>query len=100
MYEPADNAKVARILAEHKPDPETGISLEAFERIRLDTGADALVMGRMTPDWSAAMLTIIETDTGEPVLQAALKPHDKHRRTFTTADEVAAEVLHVLADRR
>ena len=100
MYEQADNAKVAAILKAYKPDPETGISLEAFERIRLDTGADAIAMGRMAPDWSGLRLDIVETETGEPVLRAALTPRGQHRRAFETPDEVAAEVLRVLADRR
>ena len=99
LYEPADGALVEKTLNAHKSDNESGLGLESLELLRHEAGADAIVMGRMLPDWSAATISIYETELGDPVLRGLLKPSGRHK-TFETPAEVAAEVLKVLADRR
>ena len=100
LYEPADPVALTRILVNHKPNQDSGMSLEALELIRLQTGADAIVLGRMTPDWSALLLTVVETELGEPVLHAVARPRNKKQAAFASADEVVQETLRILAGRR
>lgn len=100
LYETARREPIARELSEHKPDQDFGLSLEAYEMIRQQTGADGLLVGRMLPDWSAGTCVVYETELGDPVIRVLLKPRGKGRKRFETPDEVAAEVLRVLADRR
>lgn len=99
MYENADAAAVAKILARVKSDPGEGPSLEALELIRGQTSAEAIMTGRMAPDWSAAMVNIVETEMGRPILSAVIKPRPKEHKVFANAAEVSREVLRMLSAR-
>ena len=96
MYDPVDGKALEKILAQYKLDKDSGFGLEAMETIRRQTSADAVVLGRMAPDWSEAYLVMFETDSGDPVLRAVLKPRGKKKTVFASPDEVAEETLRVL----
>jgi hypothetical protein len=95
MYEPVDQKLLAQLLEKYKPDREVGYGIEALEAIRAKSGADALLLGRMAPDWSAASVTMVETDTGASVLHAVLRPRGRKKKAFATPEEVAQEFLRV-----
>jgi len=97
MYEPADMKALEKILAEHKPDRELGLSLEALVLIRSQTSADALIFGSMAPDWSAAKVSLVETEMGDQILRAIVKPGGKNQKIFSGPDEVVRETLRVFA---
>ena len=92
----ADLKMVEDILREHNPDRDFGVTIEALEFLRVKASADAVIIGSMTPNWSAASITIVDTETGESILRAALKPSDRKQKTFTSPDEVVQETLRVL----
>ncbi|MCX5795407.1 MAG: hypothetical protein NTY77_07940 [Elusimicrobia bacterium] len=92
----ADLKAVADIIREYKPDRDFGMTIEALELLRGKASADAIIMGRMNPDWSAASISLVDTETGDSVLTAALKPADRKQKAFTSADEVVTETLRVL----
>lgn len=100
FFEVAERKPIERALSMAKPDKDFGLSAEVFETIRRETGADAIIQGRMLPDWTAAVVSVYETELGDPVLRAVLRPRGKGHKHFETADEVAAELVRVLADRR
>jgi hypothetical protein len=100
MYEPVDEKALARVLAKFKPDRATGYGIEALEMIRAQSGADALVTGRMARDWSAASVTMLETSTGAPILHALLRPRGRKNKVFATPEEVAQEFARVFAKLR
>jgi len=94
-YEPVDQKALAEILSQYKPDREVGYRAEELETLRSKTGADALIIGRMAADWSYALVTVVELDSGASVLHARLLP--KKGKAFTSADQVAREFLRVYA---
>ena len=100
MFEPVDEKVLAQVLAKYKPDPDTGFGIEALEMLRSQSGADALIMGRMASDWSAASVNMIETNTGAPVLHAILRPRGKNKEVFATPEEVSQEFARVFAKLR
>ena len=53
----ADLKMVEDILREHKPDRDFGVTIEALEFLRVKASADAVIIGSMTPNWSAASIT-------------------------------------------
>jgi hypothetical protein len=57
-------------------------------------------MGRMAPDWSAASITMVETNTGAPVLHVILRPRGRGKKAFATPQEVAQEFARVFAKLR
>ena len=59
--------------------------------------ADAVITGSMAHDWSEASVTMIDTESGESVLRAVLKPKDPKRKAFASPDEVVLEALRVFA---
>jgi len=61
---------------------------------------DAIIFGRLAPDWSTAMITVTETEMGGPILQAVLRPRDPKKKAFSDADDVAKEAIRVLASLR
>ncbi|MHB2026523.1 MAG: hypothetical protein ACYCPQ_07785 [Elusimicrobiota bacterium] len=97
MYAPVDPAVLAQILSKHRLDRRSGLSLEVLENIRDKTSADAIIMGRMAPDWSAASIVMVETAMGDQVLHAILKPAGRNEKAFSSPDEVSQAALKVLA---
>jgi hypothetical protein len=51
----------------------------------------------MAPDWSAASISLVDTETGESVLRVLLRPRDRKRKAFARPEEVVEEALRVLA---
>ena len=97
MYAPVDPQTLKKIISNYKANPRNGIGLEALEMIHDKTAADAIVMGRMTPDWSAAVVIMIETGMGDQVMRAVVRPPGK-QKVFTTPAEVSQAVLKVLTN--
>ena len=100
MDDPVDTKALEKILANHKPDRDVGYGIEVLEAIRAQTGADAIIMGRVAPDWSAVSVTMVETTTGAPILHAILRPRDRHKKVFATPEDVAKEFALVYAKLR
>lgn len=91
ISEPVDSKALNALLTRYKPE-DGGFGVEGLQIIHEKTGADALILGRMTGDWSAAVITMVEMDTGSPVLRAILRPPNKKKK-FTSPNEVAGEFL-------
>ena len=100
MYEPVDQKALAQVLAATMPNRSAAPGIEALERIRSKTGADAIIFGRMSPDWSTALITVDEIEMGSPILSAVLRPSDPKKKAFTDANDVAKEALRVLTHLR
>ena len=91
----ADMKAIAEIVKGNRPDPDFGWGIEALETIRSKASADVILFGSMAPDWKAATVTMIDTETGQQVLRAWVKPAGKRHRAFLGADEVVQETLRV-----
>lgn len=96
-YGPVDQKALEKILADNKPEKEFGLTLEALELIRIKASADAVVFGTMAPDWSAASVTLVEAELGDPVLHAVVRPGKPGQKRFADADDVARETLAVFS---
>jgi len=97
MYAPVDSQALEKIISSYKADPRNGVGLEALEMIHDKTAADAIVMGRMTPDWSAAIIVMIETGMGDQVMRAVVRPPGK-QKVFTAPAQISKAVLKVLTN--
>jgi hypothetical protein len=96
MYEPVDQKALAQVLVANMPDRSSNLGIESLERIKAKAPVDAIIFGRMSPDWSMALITVNETEIGGPILQAVLRPRNRRKKAFTDADEIAREALRVL----
>ncbi len=94
-YNPVDGKAVAKILAQHKPSKDFGYSLEALELIRNQTSADAVIIGRMSPNWDAAFIMMFETNMGEQVLKGIIRPPGR-KKAFKNPDEIALAVVKAI----
>lgn len=92
-YDPVDHKELVAILEQYKPDKQFGLGIEALEYLRGKAGADAVVFGRMSSDWSFAAITLVEIEAGNPVLHAVLRP--RRGKVFATPEDVAAEFVRV-----
>lgn len=90
--ESIDRAALEQVLSKYKLDRDQGLGVEALEDIHEKTSADALVFGRMAPDWSSARITVIEVEMGSPVLRALILPK-RGQKTFAKAEDVADETV-------
>ncbi len=95
MYDPVDQAALEKILTKYKPGKDSGYDLEALEIIRRKTSADAVVLGRMAPDWSMIFLTMFETQMGSPVLRAVIRPQGK-KKVFASPAEISLATIRVI----
>ena len=100
MYEPVDQKALAEVLAAHKPERGSSLGLEALESIRARVPVDAIIFGRIAPDWSAASITVVETEMGGPILSAVLRPRGGKKTAFADPDDLAREALRVLTSAR
>jgi hypothetical protein len=96
MYDPVDQKALAQVLAVTLPDRGSNLGLEALEKIRAKVPVDAIIFGRIAPDWSTAMITVNETEIGSSILQVVLRPRSRKKKVFTDADDVAREAVRVL----
>ena len=94
--ETVNRQKLEQVLARYKVETQNGLGVEALEEIHNQTAVDAIIFGRMAPNWSAVRLSMVETETGTPVLTAVVKPAD-NKKTFTDPDEVAKAILRMFA---
>lgn len=100
MYDPVDQKALAQVLASTMPDRSSSLGLESLEKIHSKAPVDAIIFGRIAPDWSTAMITVNETEMGAPILQAVLRPRGREKKAFADADDVAKEALRVLTSLR
>jgi hypothetical protein len=99
MYEPVNQKALAQVMSEIPGrGPELGI--EALEKIHAKVPADAIIFGRVAPDWSFVQLSVTETEMGGPILQAVLRPRDRKKKAFADPAEIARETLRVLTSLR
>ena len=94
-YNPVDGKAIAKIIAQHKPSKDFGYSLETLELIRNQTSADAVIIGRMSPNWDAAFIIMFETNMGEQVLRGIIRPPGKEK-VFKNPDEIALAVVKAI----
>jgi hypothetical protein len=80
----------------YKPDSGQGLGTEALMEIKRLSLADAIILGRMSRDWKAGQITIVETNMGDPVIRVLLKT--KNGKPFKDSDAVVKEFLRVFAD--
>jgi hypothetical protein len=92
----SDGKALEAILRQNKPDHDFGWGLEALESVRTRTSAEALVFISLAPDWSAASVTLLDTELGEQVLSAVLRPGGKKAKAFADPQEVVQEALRVI----
>lgn len=92
-----DGAQLETVFKSLKLD-RTGSSLDmhSVSEVRRLTLAEALVFGALDSRGGEISVIVIETELGEPVLNARVKA--RHGR-FESAEEAAAEVLKVFAYR-
>lgn len=98
--EPVDQKTLAKVLARYKPDRDVGYRAEELETIRSQTGADALILGKTDEDWASVLITVIELDSGAPILHARLLPHHRGEKAFTSPEEMADEFARVYSKLR
>jgi hypothetical protein len=99
MYEPVDQKALAAALASNMPDRNSHLGIESLEYIKGKVPVDAIIFGRIAPDWSTVLITVDETDMGGPILQAVLRPR-RRRKTFDGPDEIAKEAVRLLTSLR
>ena len=99
MYEPVDQKVLAEVLAANPPT-RGSLGIEALEKIRAKTPADAIIFGRIAPDWSMAAITVTETEMGAPILQIALRPRGRRKKAFADPADIAREAIRVLTSLR
>ena len=97
LYEPVDRKALEEVLAKYKLDTRVGLGAEALQDIQSHTPADAILYGRVAPDRRSALVTLVETDMGQPIMQAVIRPK---RRIFFEPEEIGDEVLRVIVGLR
>jgi hypothetical protein len=99
LYESVDQKALAEVLKQYKADRDMGFGVEALEAIRHQTGVDALLLGRIVPDWSAAVVTMVEMSTGGVILRSIVRPRGRNKK-FNTPKEVADEFIRAYKNLR
>jgi hypothetical protein len=99
-YEPVDQKALAKVLENRMPNSSFILGIEALERIQDKAPVDAIIFGRIAPDWSSALMTVNEMEMGGPILQIVLKPRGRKQAAFADAGDLAKEALRVLASLR
>jgi hypothetical protein len=100
MYDPVDQKALAQVLGASRPNRNLGLGIETLEQVHARVPVDAILFGRISPDWSAVSISVTETEMGGSVLSAVLRPRDPKKKAFADSDEIAAEALRVLASLR
>lgn len=100
LFEPADGAALRRLAVEYKLEPNSGLRLEAVESLRDQASADAVILGVMAPDWSAASFVVAELQMGQPVMRVVVTPRDAKKKVFANEGEVVQEAVRALAGLR
>lgn len=75
-------------------DPESALNPGLLDEIRRATGADAVILLALDPEWSSAEVYAMDARTGEAVLRKTAKPRGA---VFTNPAEVAAAAARELA---
>ena len=91
----ADLKAIEETLKKNKPDRDFGLGIEVLEYLRNKASADAILFGAVAPDRRAVSVTMIDTESGEPVLRAVVRPSGKKQKSFAGADDVIRETLRV-----
>jgi hypothetical protein len=93
-YNCADLHQIEAVFSSLKLDYAGGLSLETLAEIRHATLADALLFGSVDSRWREANVLLVETETGDVVLSAKVKPRGS---VFSSNDEIAEAVVGVFA---
>ncbi len=96
-YDVVDDAKLDRAMAGHRLDSEFGYGLEAAADVRIQTGADGVLVGRVARNWSAAFIILMETDMGDKVFSGVVRPEMKGQKAFKGPDELARTIAGIFA---
>ncbi len=96
-YEVVDSARLEKLYKGLKLERSGGLSLQAMADIRHDTGAEALVFGQLDPEWREASVLMIETEMGEVVFDAKLRP--KGGGPFKDRSALVSEALRLFSVR-
>ena len=90
----SDKATLDKLIADYSPGQDLGLSLEQLVQIRTQTSTEAIIFGKMAPDWSEATVIMVETELGDMVLRASVRP-DKKEKAFANADEIVKQTLAI-----
>ena len=94
-FNTVDLHQVETVFSSLKLDFSSALSIHSLAEIRHATLAEALIFGSVDSSWREATLLMIETEMGDMVLSAKLKP--RRGPAFRTPEEVAAEALRAIS---
>lgn len=94
-FDSVDLRQLESVFKGLKLDYSTGLSLHALADIKSRTMAEALLFGSIDSRWQEASLILIETDMGEVVLRAKLKP--RRGKSFERPEDAAREALGIFS---
>lgn len=94
-FEAVDLARMEGVFKSLKLDYSAGLSLHAMADVRSRTMAEALLFGAMDARWREASLILIETEMGEVVFRAKLRP--RRGKSFERPEDAAREALGIFS---
>ena len=97
-YDIVDEKLLERAMAGHKMDTDFGYGLETAADVRIQTGAEGVLVGRVARNWSAASIILMDTDMGDKVLSGIVKPERKDEKKFKGPDELARTITGIFAN--
>jgi len=89
-YDVVDLRQMETVFGALKLDYSAGLSLESLSEVRRRTRAEALIFGTVDRRWTEVSLMMIDTELGEAVLTAKLRP--RRRGPFPGPEALAEEV--------
>lgn len=94
-FDSVDLQRLESVFKGLKLDYSAGLSLHALADIKSRTMAEALLFGSIDSRWQEASLILIETDMGEVVFKAKLKP--RRGKSFERPEDAAREALGIFS---
>lgn len=94
-YNPVDLRQMESVFKSLKLEYSSGLSIQSLAEIHHVTLAEALVFGSIDSEWSEARILMIDTEIGEVILNARVRP--RRGRSFRGPDEIVQEALGLFA---
>lgn len=94
--EPVNRAALEQALAKYKVRSQSDLGVETLEQIHAQAPVDAIIFGKMAPDWSAAKVIMMDARMGVPVFQILAKP-SKRAKVFSSPQDISQEILHAIS---
>lgn len=96
LSDAVDRSSLEQILLKYRVGSDTDLGVEALEQIRARITVDAIIFGKMAPDWSGARVIMMDAKMGVPVFSALVKPRNG-KKVFATPDDITQEILRAIA---